>query len=162
MKRILQTAVALLLIAAGGAYAASLAAGMPTEQPRGAAGCVDTKGSSGCARAPLLAGLEPTEMAVSPNGRFVYSSQKAELIPGPRAPHSRLLVFARDLRTGALHPLPGRRGCLEDTVRPVARQRGPCERVGGIEQPFALVISPDGRHLYVSGGGGATTAATTS
>jgi hypothetical protein len=93
-------------------------------------------------------------MAVSPNGRFLYAALQAELIPGPRAPHSRLLVFARDPRSGALDPLPGRRGCLEDTPQPVTRQRGPCERIGGIEQPFVMVISPDGRHLYVSGGGG--------
>jgi DNA-binding beta-propeller fold protein YncE len=142
-------AAALTLLAAPAAVAMR-----PPAQPLGPAGCVDPRGVDGCAAAPLLAGLEPTQMAVSPNGRFVYSSQQAELIPGPHAPHSRLLVFARDLRTGALHPLRGRRGCLEDTVRPVARQRGPCERVGGIELPFALVISPDGRHLYVSGGGG--------
>jgi hypothetical protein len=134
--------------------AAAAAAMQPAAQPLGPAGCVNTRGTDGCRAAPSLAGLEPTQMAVSPNGRFVYSSQQAELIPGPHAPHSRLLVFARDLGTGALHALSGRRGCLEDTVRAVARQRGPCERVGGIEQPLALVISPDGRHLYVSGGGG--------
>ncbi len=135
--------------------AATALAGMqPAAQPNSRAGCVTTRGTEGCAPAPALAGLEPTQLAVSPNGRFVYSALQAELIPGPHAPHSRLLVFARDARSGALHLLPGRRGCLEDTVQPVKRQHGACQRVGGIEQPFALAISPDGRHLYVSGGGG--------
>jgi len=130
------------------------AAAQPAAQPSGPVGCIDTRGVGGCAAASSLAGLEPTQMVVSPNGRFVYSTQQGELTPPRGAPHSRLLVFARDPRSGALHPLPGRRGCLEDTPQPVARQRGSCERVGGIEQPYALAISPDGRRLYVSAGGG--------
>jgi hypothetical protein len=142
-------AAALALLAVS-APAATLAA----RQPAGRAGCLNTRGTEGCAAAASLAGLEATQMAVSPNGRFLYAALQAELIPGPRAPHSRLLVFARDPRSGALHPLPGRRGCLEDTPQPVTRQRGTCERIGGIEQPFVMVISPDGRHLHVSGGGG--------
>lgn len=92
-------------------------------------------------------------MAVSPDGRFVYGWQQ-ELLFSAGAPHARLLVFARDHRTGALHPLPGRRGCLENAPRRVSRQRGPCERVGGLEQPVSLVISPDGRRLYASARGG--------
>jgi hypothetical protein len=142
-------AVVLALLAVSAA-----AATQPATQPPGRAGCLNTRGAERCAAFASLAGLEATQMAVSPNGRFFYAALQAELVPGPRAPHSRLLVFARDRRSGALHPLPGRRGCLEDTVRPVMRQRGPCERVGGIEQPFVMVISPDGRNLYVSGGGG--------
>jgi DNA-binding beta-propeller fold protein YncE len=141
---------AVLALLAVWAPAATQAAG----QPAGRAGCLNTRGAEGCAAAASLAGLEATQIAVSPNGRFLYTALQAELIPGPRAPHSRLLVFARDPHSGALNPLPGRRGCLEDTPRPVTRQRGPCERVGGIEQPFVMVISADGRHLYVSGGGG--------
>jgi len=129
------------------------AGGAPASQPAGPAACVDSEGSAGCAAAPSLAGLAPDQMAVSPNGRFVYGWQQ-ELLFSPGAPRARLLVFARDRRTGALHPLPGRRGCLENTVRPVARQRGPCERVGGLEQPVSLVISPDGRRLYASARGG--------
>jgi DNA-binding beta-propeller fold protein YncE len=143
------SAAALVLLTATRALALQ-----PAAQPLGAAGCVNTRGVDGCTAARSLAGLEPTQIVVSPNNRFVYSTLQAELIPGPHAAHSRLLVFARNPGNGALHPVPGRRGCLEDTVRPATRQRGPCERVGGIEQPFALVISPDGRRLYVSGGGG--------
>jgi DNA-binding beta-propeller fold protein YncE len=136
------------------AAATATAATRPAAQPNGRVGCVNTRGTEGCAATAGLAGLEATQLAVSPSGRFLYAALQAELIPGPHAPHSRLLVFARDARTGALHVLPGRRGCLEDTVRPVTRQHGACERVGGIEQPFALAVSPDGRQLYVSGGGG--------
>ena len=134
--------------------AATSATARQAAQPGGRAGCVNTRGTDGCTAAPAMAGLEATQLAVSPNGRFVYGALLAELIPGPHAPHSRLLVFARDAHSGALHLLPGRRGCLEDTVQPVTRQQGACERVGGIEQPFALAVSPDGRRLYVSGGGG--------
>ena len=130
-----------------------LVAGMPAVQPSGAPGCVDTEGSFRCAAARSLAGLSPDQLVVSPNGRFAYGWQ-GELLFTPGAPHARLLVFARDLRSGALHPLPGRRGCFENAPGPVARQRGPCERVGGLEQPVSLVISPDGRRLYASGRGG--------
>ena len=130
-----------------------LAAGMPAVEPSGAPGCVDTEGSFRCAAAPSLAGLSPDQMVVSPNGRFVYGWQ-GELLFSPGAPHARLLVFARNLRSGALHPLRGRRGCIENAPGPVARQRGPCERVGGLEQPVSLVISPDGLRLYASGRGG--------
>ena len=137
------------MLLVGAAAAAVVSAGQPT----GSAGCVDTEGSDGCAAAPSLAGLDPDQMAVSPNGRFVYAWQQ-ELLFSPGAPHARLLVFSRDRRSGSLHPLRGRRGCLENTARPVARQRGPCERVGGLEQPVSLVISPDGRRLYASARGG--------
>jgi hypothetical protein len=82
-------AAALTLLAAAAAVAMR-----PAAQPLGPAGCIDTRGVDGCAAAPSLAGLEPTQLAISPNGRFVYSSLQAELIPGPHAPHSRLLVFA--------------------------------------------------------------------
>ncbi len=132
---------------------APLAAGMAGVQPSGAPGCVDTEGSFRCASARSLAGLAPDQMVVSPNGRFVYGWQQ-ELLFSPGAPHARLLVFARDPRSGALRPLPGRRGCVENAPGPVARQRGSCERVGGLEQPVSLVISPDGRRLYASGRGG--------
>jgi hypothetical protein len=92
-------------------------------------------------------------MVVSPDGRFLYGWQQ-ELVFSPGAPRARLLVFARDRHTGALRPLPGRRGCLENTFHPVARQRGPCERVGGLEQPVSLAITPDGRRLYATAKGG--------
>lgn len=132
---------------------AASAAGVPAGQPAGPAGCVDTEGSDGCAAAPPLGGLDPSQMVVSPNGRFVYGWQQ-ELLFSPGAPRARLLVFARDRRTGALRALPGRRGCLENTARPTRRQRGRCERVGGLEQPVSLVISADGRRLYASARGG--------
>jgi hypothetical protein len=132
---------------------AAPAAGSRAGQPPGRAGCVDTQGTDGCGAAPSLAGLEPSQIVVSPNGRFVYGWQQ-ELLFSPGAPHARLLVFARNPRSGALRPLRGRRGCLENTTRPVARQRGPCESVGGLEQPVSLVIGPDGRRLYASARGG--------
>src|SRR5262249_29257028 len=140
-------AIALALFAA-----APAAAGTQAVQPSGTAGCVGTEGSFGCAAAPSLGGLDPDQMVVSPNGRFAYGWGQELASSG--APRARLLVFARDPRSGALHPLRGRRGCLENSPGPVARQRGPCERVGGLEFPVSLAISPDGRHLYASASGG--------
>jgi hypothetical protein len=141
-------ATALMLFAG-----AAPALGLRAAQPPGARGCVNTEGSFRCVEASALAGLSPDQMVVSPNGRFVYGWQ-SELLFTPGAPHARLLVFARDPRSGALHPLPGRRGCLENAPGPVAHPRGPCQPVGGLEQPVSLVISADGRYLFASARGG--------
>jgi hypothetical protein len=138
-------ALALSLLVLAAVFADSAQA-LRATQPSGRAGCIDAAGSHGCARAPALSEVGP--IAVSPNGAFLYAFNAAP--PGPDALLARMLIFARNPRTGALRQLPGRRGCLENTFKPVRRQRGPCERVGGLEVPKELAISPDGRRLYAT------------
>jgi hypothetical protein len=71
-------------------------------------------------------------LAISPDGKSVYLSQSGALI-----------VLRRNPRTGLLHPLRGRGGCLGDA------------RLGGCSQPLhgvaALAVSSDGRSLYAGG-----------
>ena len=146
------TAVAL------GSLSIALGATMPAQalravQPRGPAGCIDAGGSDGCVRAVSLSeqsSLGPT--AVSPNGGFLYAVD-SPLTGASDRNHGRLLIFARNRRSGALRQLPGRRGCLENTFTRVRRQHGPCQLVGGIENPEGLTISPDGRRLYATTSG---------
>lgn len=104
------------------------------EQKRGHAGCFARLGAHGiCTPAPGL-GIG-TNVAVSPDGRFLYAGSFAGIA-----------VFERDLRTGALRQLPGPDGC----VIPAGRNEEGCGRAHGIDYPQSLVVSPDGRDLYTA------------
>jgi|GEM_PF-6864274 hypothetical protein len=141
------SAVALGLVLLGLAGAASSSA-LRAVQPRGAAGCIDAGGSEGCARAVSLSeGSSLGPLAISPNGRFLYV---VDNLNNGSSNVGRLLVFARNRRSGALRQLPGRRGCLQNTFTPVRHQHGPCRLIGGIERPSEIAISPDGRRLYAA------------
>jgi hypothetical protein len=132
---------------------ASPARALHAVQPNGPGGCIDRGGSEGCARGISFSeqsSLGP--LAVSPNGAFLYVVD-SPLTGSPDRNNGRLLIFARNRRTGALRQLPGRRGCLENTFTPVRSQHGPCELLGGIENPNELAISPDGRRLYAATAG---------
>ena len=127
--------VLLLLGALAGAPAAQA---LRATQPPGHAGCIDAAGSHGCARAAALLQVGP--IVVSPNGAFVYAFDAPP--PGPDQLLARLLIFARNARTGALRQLPGRRGCLEntfkrvtDSARPVRAGRRARDARGARHQP---------------------------
>jgi 6-phosphogluconolactonase (cycloisomerase 2 family) len=100
------------------------------------AGCVTGSGSGGLCAAGrgVRAG---TAVAVSPDGASVYLGGFAGLA-----------AFARDPATGALAQLAGRAGCLH---------RGPpgprCGGMRGNDGATGVAVSPDGRHVYLSGGG---------
>ena len=104
------------------------------EQKQGRAGCFARLGAHGvCTVAPGLG--SGTDVALSPDGRFLYAGSYAGIA-----------VFERDPRTGALRQLPGLDGC----VIAEGRNEEGCGRARGIQYPQSLVVSPDGRDLYTA------------
>ncbi|HEY4778718.1 MAG TPA: beta-propeller fold lactonase family protein [Solirubrobacterales bacterium] len=101
-------------------------------QPRGAAGCVAAEGASGCAAA---AGLEgPNSVAVSPDGRSVYATSRTS---------NSLAVFSRDPKTGSLTQLSAGFGCISGLPIPL------CASGRALVGPDVVVVSPDGKNVYV-------------
>jgi 6-phosphogluconolactonase (cycloisomerase 2 family) len=104
------------------------ATGSITQFP-GKAGCVNSDGSSSCARGKAVGTLGV--VTVSPDGKSVYAAGG----PGSRGA---LGIFSRNPTTGAVTQLSGRAGCV---LR--AKSTG-CTRGPGLETPSALAVSPDG------------------
>jgi DNA-binding beta-propeller fold protein YncE len=102
------------------------------ERLKGKAGCLSVAGRQGCARARALDG--PSGVAVSPGGGSVYVASRGS---------DAVAVFRRRGPRGALHQLRGRAGC-----RRQGGGRG-CGRARALRDPLALVVSPDGRFVYV-------------
>ena len=73
------------------------------------------------------------DIAVAPDGRHVYVGSEAKSV----------IAFARGRTTGALRPLPGKRGCI--------RWKGGrgCSTARAFDWPAAIAISRDGRTVYV-------------
>lgn len=115
----------------------------------GRSGCVDyhivvpePRANRRCAKAKLL---WPTSAALSPDGRNLYLASWAFDPHGDRSDnYSDLAVFARDRTTGALRQL----GCLGPTTR------GGCTAGRALSGPQSVVVSPDGRNVYVGSDGG--------
>jgi DNA-binding beta-propeller fold protein YncE len=101
-------------------------------QPRGAAGCVAAEGASGCAAATGLDG--PNSVAVSPDGRSVYATSRTS---------NSLAVFSRDPKTGALTQLSAGFGCISGLPIPL------CASGRALVGPDVVVVSPDGKNVYV-------------
>lgn len=98
--------------------------------------CLAAVGRGRCAAVP---GLEGTAVAVSPDGRNVYGV-------GFETPT--LTVMTREPRSGGLT----RTGCLN------AGGVGGCRRARGLHRTGSVVVTPDGRHVYVAGISGELTA----
>jgi 6-phosphogluconolactonase (cycloisomerase 2 family) len=79
-----------------------------------------------------IAGADPNGVAVAPSGKFVYAG--LILLPDNSQDFREVFVFSVDAGTGALTPLSGSPFVLED--------------IADIGQ---MVLSPNGRVLYVSG-----------
>lgn len=101
-------------------------------QPRGAAGCVAVKGAGGCATAVGLDG--PNSVAVSPDGLSVYTTSRAS---------NTVTVFRRNRANGSLTQLPAGAGCISGLPVPN------CANGRALVAPDVVIVSPDGRNVYV-------------
>lgn len=107
-------------------------------------GCVSESGDDSvdvgvCTQAISLDG--PASVQVSPDGRNVYV---AALMGNSVA------VFARDPVSGQLNQPPGLAACLsEDGTEQPGGPAGQCGVARGLEQPFGLAFTADGRNAYV-------------
>jgi DNA-binding beta-propeller fold protein YncE len=107
-------------------------------QPKGKAGCVaalagKAKGAQGCGLAIGL--LAPNSVAVSPDGRNVYATTRDG---------SSVVTFLRNRRTGELRQLPpSASGCISGLPIPG------CTAGRSLKWPDVVVVSPDGKNVYV-------------
>ena len=116
----------------------------------GTAGCYTLNGKSEVGAGDctdLRNGDGPSEVAISPDGRFAYAAE----YDGEEG----LLAFSRDPATGALTQLAGTAGCLNDTG---SGEGGPgsCTDVRALEKGGdgrGLAFSADGRFLYAASQG---------
>jgi CSLREA domain-containing protein len=100
-------------------------------------GCVAATGSD-CAT--TAAGLgEATSVAVSPDGRNVYVTGDAD---------DTVMIFDRSSTDGSLTL----GGCVQDAAARFYRGCG--TRVHGMANAYDVVVSPDGKNVYVAAGGG--------
>lgn len=130
--RIASMALALLLVALGSAPAAQ-AEGGRLVQLAGVLGCTSQGGSEECATGLGLAGAGG--VAVAPDGRHAYVASNNS---------SSVAAFTRDRRSGVLEQLEGSEGCVSE------RGQDGCEQGRGLLGAFSVVVSPDGRHVYVA------------
>ena len=99
-------------------------------------GCVSVQTGPACAKARAIG--DPRGIAVSPGGGSVYvTSFRADAVA----------VFRRNRLTGALRQLRGRAGCVRNKGG-----RG-CRRARALRDPWTVVVSPDGRYVYVISAG---------
>ncbi len=101
-------------------------------QRSGTDGCIAAKGAGGCARAIGLDG--PNSVALSPNGRYLYATSRNS---------NSVAAFRRNASTGALTQLRGGAGCVSGLPVPG------CGTGRALVGPDVLVVSPDGRNVYV-------------
>lgn len=99
----------------------------------GKGGCVTVTDQRGCARGRAIGG--PRDVAVSPGGGSVYvTSARSDAVA----------VFRRSPRTGALRQLRGHAGCVR------RGGAGGCAGARALADPSAIVVSADGKNVYVA------------
>jgi len=112
--------------------------GSPVLRPLGGpGGCAQSLGP-GAARCVRVSGLQgAVAVAVSPDGRSVYAASSVS---------SALAQFTRNGASGAITPA----GCVGDTTS-VGADDAPCAtRTPGLRGADAVLVSPDGRSVYVA------------
>jgi DNA-binding beta-propeller fold protein YncE len=110
-------------------------------QLRGKAGCLsawepDCEHVAGASIPGSTSLLE--DVSFSKDGRYAYSANS----------NGYVLMFARDVRTGALSPLPGGVSCYQEVLPGVPAQG--CKRARAVDQARSVTLSPDGRFAYVA------------
>jgi DNA-binding beta-propeller fold protein YncE len=101
-------------------------------------GCIVASSTSGCTTGTGLDGA--FTIAVSPNGKNVYVGAQGSGSEGT------LAVFSRDKKTGTLTQLADPDGCLSEVARTG------CTTVTRLGRPVDVVVSPNGKSVYVTSG----------
>jgi DNA-binding beta-propeller fold protein YncE len=113
------------------------ATGALTQKP-GLAGCIaEHPAKVGCGQARALD--EPEDVTLSPDGRSVYVASVAS---------DAVAIFNRDPATGALNQKLGSAGCISETG--TDETGGACQKSASIHSPNSVVVSPDGRNVYLT------------
>ncbi len=105
-------------------------------QPAGTAGCVSNTGAGPCADGHGLG--QPNEVAVSADGKSVYAASIMS---------DDVVRLDRDTITGAITQPVGTTGCVSNTGA------GGCADGHGLDAPYGVAISPDGKNVYVAAAG---------
>jgi DNA-binding beta-propeller fold protein YncE len=127
---ILSVSAIVLLVAS----AAALAVTGALTQPAGTAGCISETGSGPCADGHGLLGADA--VAVSADGKSVYvASQDSDAV----------VRLNRNTTTGAITQPAGTAGCISETAA------GPCADGHGLNGPFSVAVSSDGKSVYAVG-----------
>jgi DNA-binding beta-propeller fold protein YncE len=104
----------------------------------GRAGCVAAtrvgEGGRDCVADPAVEGA--TSLVLSPDGRHAYAASGTDA-----GAAGAVAILARDRATGALTPVPGRRGCVSAAAG--------CAHARDLRGAAAVATSPDGANAYV-------------
>jgi DNA-binding beta-propeller fold protein YncE len=108
-------------------------------QPSGKAGCISQTGAGPCANGHALS--PPSGLAVSRNGKSIYVTSYYRTGSSYTGAVARL---DRNPATGAISQPSGKAGCVSD------KGAGNCARGHALRIPQGVVVSPDGKSLYVA------------
>lgn len=108
-------------------------------QKAGASGCIAVEGNEGCQ--PGRALLDPSGIAVSPDGKNVYVASRVDAIA----------ILSRDLASGSLSQREGAAGCI--STGGMDGEGHVCQVGRGLDEPTDVALSPGGESLYVSSSG---------
>lgn len=120
-------------------------------QLHGKAGCLSRDGSSEdgpktCTKVRDLDTGDATSIAISGDGRFVYTA--SQYSTGTTV-FGGIAVFSRNTKTGALHQLSGKPGCI--TANGASNEgNNTCARGREVDDISTVRITPDQKFLYAS------------
>jgi hypothetical protein len=121
-------------------------------QLAGKAGCLSRSGASeagpgSCTRARDLDTGDATSLVISADGRFLYAASQYQRTPGQNI--GGIVIFSRNVQTGALRQLSGKLGCV---TADGSSNAGPHTCAAGREADDIsnVHITPDQKYLYAS------------